>query len=150
MCWKSCWDTPASRLLPYLEGRPRTSRELHELVNNDKKYSCKVSKSQICNELNTLVHRGIVKAPLNPCYICSIGVDRVPIREEDLPLLCPHDVSVKKRKIPILTIKKVLNKILMEKAVSPVNLIQIREYLGNKDWIATKLCNKLYLERKSK
>ena len=55
---------PASRLLPYLEGRPRTSRESHELVNNDKKYSRKVSRSQISNELNTLVHRGIVNSPL--------------------------------------------------------------------------------------
>ncbi len=54
----------ASRLVPYLEERPRTSRELHELVNNDEKYSQEVSRSQISNELNTLVRRGIVNSPL--------------------------------------------------------------------------------------
>jgi hypothetical protein len=71
------------------------------------------------------------------------------IREEDLPLLSPHDVRVKKRKISISTIKKVLIKILEEKTVSLDNLIQIREYLGYRDWVATQLFNKLYSERKS-
>lgn len=71
------------------------------------------------------------------------------IREEDLPLLSPHDVRVKKRSISISTIKTILNIILEQKAVSPDTSSLIREYLGNRNWVATELFNKLYSERKS-
>lgn len=71
------------------------------------------------------------------------------IREEDLPLLSPNDVSVKKRKISISTIKEVLKVILEQKSVSPETASDIREYLDKKTWVATRLFNQLYSERKS-
>lgn len=71
------------------------------------------------------------------------------IREENLPLLSLYDISVKKRKISISTIKKILNIILEQKKIPPDSLSHIREYLGNQNWTATKLFNKLYSERKS-
>ncbi len=66
-----------------------------------------------------------------------------------VPLLSPNDIRVKKRKISISTIKKILSIILEQKAISPDIFSHIREYLGNKNWVATKLFNKLYSERKS-
>jgi len=71
------------------------------------------------------------------------------IREEDLPLLSPNDISVKKRKISVSTIKKILNIILKQTTLSPEVRNKIREYLDNRNWVATKLFNKLYAERKS-
>jgi hypothetical protein len=71
------------------------------------------------------------------------------IREEGLPLLSPSDVSVKKTKISISTIKEVLKVILEQKSVSPETASDIREYLDKKTWVATKLFNQLYSERKS-
>ncbi len=73
----------------------------------------------------------------------------VRIREEDLPLLSSNDISIKERNISISTVKTILNIILEQKAVSPDTYSQIREYLDNKSWAATKLFNKLYSERKS-
>ena len=70
------------------------------------------------------------------------------IREEDLPLLSPNDVSVKKRKISISTIKEVLKVILEQKSVSPENTSDIHEYLDKKSWVATRLFKQLYSERK--
>jgi hypothetical protein len=71
------------------------------------------------------------------------------IREEDLPLLSPHDISIEKRKISVSTIKRILNTILEQKVVSPETSSRIRDYMGNRNWVATNLFNKLYSERKS-
>lgn len=71
------------------------------------------------------------------------------IREENLPLIGSYDVSVKKRKISISTIKEILKVILEKNSVSLEKSEAIREYLDKKRWGATKLFNKLYSERKS-
>ncbi len=73
----------------------------------------------------------------------------VRIREEDLPLLSPNDIGVKKRKISISTVKKILNVILDQRTVSADTTGQIRKYLARSDWVATELFHKLYSERKS-
>ena len=71
------------------------------------------------------------------------------VREEDLPLLGPNDVSVKKRKISKSTINEILTVIVDQKSVSPETASDIRDYLDKKRWVATKLFNQLYSERKS-
>jgi len=71
------------------------------------------------------------------------------IREEGLPLLSSNDINVKKRKISVSTIKRILNIILEQKTLSSEGTKNVREYLNNKSWVATKLFNKLYSERKT-
>ena len=71
------------------------------------------------------------------------------IREKDLPLLSPKDISIENRNFSISTIKKILNIILEQKTVSLDTFSHIRKYLGNKSWVATEQFNKLYSERKS-
>lgn len=70
------------------------------------------------------------------------------IRESDLPLLSPTDISVEKRKISISTIKVILNTIIDHRAVSPSTLDLIRQYLGKNKWVANRLFSRMYSERK--
>jgi hypothetical protein len=70
------------------------------------------------------------------------------IREKDLPLLSPNDISIKKRSISVSTIKKILIIILEQRNIaSPGILTKIQKYLKTKDWTASKQFNKLYSER---
>jgi len=71
------------------------------------------------------------------------------IREEDLPLISPYDISVKKRKISIKIIKKILKVILERVSLSPETTDYVQKYFDNKSWVATGLFSKLYSERKS-
>lgn len=70
------------------------------------------------------------------------------VREKDLPMLSPIDVSIEKRSISVLTIKSILNIILNNRNISSTEIIsKIRKYLEVKDWVASKHFNKLYTER---
>ena len=70
------------------------------------------------------------------------------IRESDLPLLSPTDISVEKRRISISTIKEILNTIIDHRAVSSSTLDLICQYLAKKKWAANRLFSRMYSERK--
>jgi very-short-patch-repair endonuclease len=69
------------------------------------------------------------------------------IREQGLPLVSANDISVKK--ISVSTIKKILRVILENIALSTAAINRVHDYLEQKDWIASKLFDKLYSERKT-
>jgi len=71
------------------------------------------------------------------------------VREEDLPLISPYDVRVQKRKMSIATVQHVLEVVLDQRPVSSETADVIQTYLARKRWVATRLFNQLYSERKS-
>ncbi len=69
------------------------------------------------------------------------------VREKDLPLISPHDISVKK--ISIATIKKILKVVIKEVTLPDEVELKVQNYFEQKVWVASKLFDKLYSERKS-
>lgn len=94
-------------------------------------------------------HQGKLEKDMEKNVGLGSSILLIRIREEDLPLIGPHDIRVKAGKLSISTIKKLLNIILKQKTVPPDTTSHIRQYLGNKNWVATELFNKLYSERRS-
>lgn len=71
------------------------------------------------------------------------------VREEDLPLLSPKDIRVKKRDINVSTIKEILKIILKNRNVtSSTILTEINKYMHRSDWIANCYFNDFYSRRK--
>ena len=77
----------------------------------------------------------------------SSSILLIRIREKDLPLISPNDISAKK--ISISTIKNILKIVLANIALSPDALDKVQEYVERNKWVASKLFDKLYSERKS-
>jgi hypothetical protein len=93
-------------------------------------------------------HRDKLEKDKNKNSVLDSSILLIRVREEDLPLIGPHDIAIKKRKLAISTVKKILTVILEQKLLSPETASDIRAYLDRKKWVATELFNQLYSERK--
>lgn len=70
------------------------------------------------------------------------------VREQDLPLLGPYDISIRKRSLSVSTIKKILRTIIKLREITSAETIsKIHKYLKTNNWVADKRFNKMYFER---
>lgn len=71
------------------------------------------------------------------------------VREKDLQLIGPKDISITKNKLSIKTIKKILNVIQEKCSLSKKQQDAIATYQQTKTWIATASFNQIFSERKT-
>jgi hypothetical protein len=71
------------------------------------------------------------------------------IREDDLPLIGSYDFNEKKRGMSVNTIKKLLSVILKVRRPPKATEDEIERYIAQQDdWVASRLFDQLYTERK--